>query len=82
MDSSTDLSLYSPSLNRIQTRFWDKSNKKGRPKHTKKNRADICITQKMCTHSLVGVRTNAKSCFQAGSVFVHAEREVPVPLVH
>lgn len=34
------------------------------------------------THSLVGVGRNAKRCFQAGSVFVHAEREVPVALVH
>lgn len=34
------------------------------------------------THSLVGVGRNAKRRFQAGSVFVHAEREVPVALVH
>lgn len=36
----------------------------------------------MCTHSLVGVGRNAKRCFQAGSVFIHAEREVPVALVY
>lgn len=36
----------------------------------------------MCTHSLVGVGRDAKRCFQGGSVFVHAEREVPVALVY
>lgn len=36
----------------------------------------------VCTHSLVGVGRNAERRFQAGSVFVHAEREVPVALVH
>lgn len=34
------------------------------------------------THSLVGVRRNAECRLQAGSVFVHAEREVPVALVY
>lgn len=36
----------------------------------------------VCTHSLVGVGRDAERRFQAGSVFVHAEREVPVALVH
>lgn len=34
------------------------------------------------THGLVGVRRNAERRFQAGPIFVHAERKVPVALVH
>lgn len=36
----------------------------------------------LSTHSFVGVRRNAKRCFQTGPVFVHAERKVSVALVH
>lgn len=42
----------------------------------------LLISLLVNTHCLVGVGRNAERRFQAGPVFVHTERKIPVALVH